>query len=362
MYKRLHRWGLVAATLGMMGAPAVAQADGPYAETSEVRGSNVGSSSETTTVVTSDPIPAAEPERSVTTVTTVSPETTVAHEVVPRVTISDPFVARAPAHDPSWSGGAVTHGTRTSTVQVVTTTTVRSSPYAVQHHHHHHHHPAPAPAARPQAQVQPQATFSLPRYAAFPYAGRTAGHVERVPWPTGTPAVGAGSPPGRLFHGNASTESASAGKGLLRVGANLRLAYWRLAADGNMSYVLDRHSSDAMYVGSGNLLFAPVLRPRFSWWVGGGANYMIDARPNDNGHHPTRYGYNVTSSVDVFPVRPLVLSARMDLGRLGEESVASARATAGLMMGRFEVYGGYQLQRIGQDSLRGPMFGLRAWF
>jgi hypothetical protein len=369
-YQRLLRWGLVAATLGLVGSPAVAHAGGPYAEASEARGSNDGSSS---TAVATAPIPVdpAESERTVTTVTTVAPETVVASEVVPvqhpqqqrQVIISDPFVTRAPAHAVTWSGGTVTHGTRTSTVQVVTTTTVRSSPYAVQHHHHHHHAQPPAPpAAKPQPETKPHAVFSLPRYAAYPYASGSAGHVERVPWPTGTPAVGAGSPPGRLFSGQASTESASAGKGILRVGAHMRLAYWRLAADGNLSYYLDRRAGQAMYLGSGNVLIAPILRPRLTWWVGGGANYMMDARPNEDGRHPTLYGYNLTSSVDVFPVRPLVLSGRMDVGKLGDAPVLNARATAGLMMARFEVYGGYQLQRIGQEALRGPMFGLRVWF
>jgi hypothetical protein len=346
-------------------------AGGPYAEASEVRGSNDGSNSAAVETASASAA-ITEPERSVTTVTTVEPAlhpgVSMADEVrVQRpqhqVIISDPFVTRVPANHETWSGGTVTHGTRTSTVQVVTTTTVRSSPYAVQHHHHHHHAPPPPPpAARPKPEAQPQAVFSLPRYAAFPYASGTAGHVERVPWPTGTPAVGAGSPPGRLFSGQASTESATAGKGVLRVGAHMRLAYWRLAADGNLSYIVDRGSNEAMYLGSGNVLIAPILRPRLTWWVGGGANYMMDARPNDQGQHPTRYGYNLTSSVDVFPVRPLVLSGRMDVGKLGDAPVVAGRATAGLMMNRFEVYGGYQVQRIGQDALRGPMFGLRVWF
>jgi hypothetical protein len=347
----------------LMGSPAAAQAAGPYAETSEVRGPNDGSSSEAVATADPDSIAPAEPERTVTTETTVTAEPSVTSApLIPRVTITDPFVSNAPASNASWSGGVVTHGVQRSTVQVVTTTTVRTSPYAVTHHHHHHHAPPPPPTVKPHVEVEPAAAFSVPRYAAFPYANGAHGHVERVPWPTGTPAIGVGSPPGRLFYGQASTESASAGRGVLRVGANMRLAYWRMAVDGNMSYYLDRRADSAMYMGSGNVMVAPILRPRLAWWVGGGANYMIDAQPNDAGRHPLRYGYNLTSSVDVFPVRPLILSGRMDVGRVGDAPVVGARATAGLGMKRFEVYGGYQLQRIGSQSLRGPMFGLRVWF
>lgn len=42
--------------------------------------------------------------------------------------------------------------------------------------------------------------------------------------------------------------------------------------------------------------------------------------------------------------------------------VLSARATAGLLLRRFELYGGYEGMRIGLRSLRGPVLGLRTWF
>ena len=352
MTKRLLGWSLVTATLTMLGHPAVAHAGGPY-EASEARGSNDGPSP--TGPVAADAVvgvPEAEPERSVTTVTTVEPE------VVPRVSAPQP-AATAPV-----SVGTVRHVVPRSTVKVVTTTTIRSSPYQV-HHHHHHWTPTPpasAPPPRAEPEPEPRAVFSVPRYAPFPYASGSAGHVDRVPWPTGTPSFGEGSPPGRMFSGQASTDVGTAGKGVLRVGASMRLSYWRFVGDANLSYLLDRRAQEALYLGNANLMIAPVLRPRLVWLVGGGVNYMMDAATDDQGRHRTWYGHNLTSSVDVFPVRPLVLSARMDLGKLGDASVLGARATAGIMMQRFELYGGYQLQRIGEHSLRGPLFGLRVWF
>jgi hypothetical protein len=207
----------------------------------------------------------------------------------------------------------------------------------------------------------------VPRYAKYPYAPGTAGYVERVSWRVGTPAVGGGSPPGRLVSGQASIETAHAGHGVLRNGAKLRLAWWRLGVDGDVSYFLDRSASepprqDALTVARANVLFAPVLRPRMTLWVGGGTNAMIDMRRNPDGRYPLAYGYNLTSSVDVFPVRPLVVSGRLDVGRAGDAPVIAARGTAGLMMSRFEVYGGYELMKIGDRALRGPMFGVRVWF
>lgn len=45
-------------------------------------------------------------------------------------------------------------------------------------------------------------------------------------------------------------------------------------------------------------------------------------------------------------------------GRLGSID----RGTVGLIVNRFELYGGYEGRRIGKVSLHGPTLGLRAWF
>jgi hypothetical protein len=349
MNVKLRGWSFVAATLTLLGSPTVLHAAGPDQPTSEVR------SSTTDTLpgpIAADAVVGVPPEdHTVTTVTTVTRE---------------PVTTGMPAKPSQWSSGTVTHGVSSTTIHV--TTTVRSSPYTV---HHHHHSPPPMVQPPPPPRVEPEpgaaTPLTVPRYGKYPYATGTAGYVERVPWVVGNPAVGAGSPPGRLVSGQASIETGHAGHGVLRNGAKLRLAWWRLGVDGDVSHFLDRSASerpreDALTVARANVLFAPVLRPRMTLWVGAGTNAMVDMRRNADGRYPLAYGYNLTSSVDVFPVRPLVVSGRMDVGRAGDAPVIAARGTAGLMMNRVEVYGGYEMMRIGDRALRGPMFGLRVWF
>lgn len=64
----------------------------------------------------------------------------------------------------------------------------------------------------------------------------------------------------------------------------------------------------------------------------------------------------------VFPVRPLVLRGRFDVGRLGAARTMLGRATAGVMLQRFEPFAGYEIRSVGNVTLVGPTVGLRLWF
>jgi hypothetical protein len=57
----------------------------------------------------------------------------------------------------------------------------------------------------------------------------------------------------------------------------------------------------------------------------------------------------------------LILDLGGNLGSAGEAFVAQARATLGVMIGRFEIYGGYDHVSIGGVPLGGPALGVRAW-
>ena len=71
---------------------------------------------------------------------------------------------------------------------------------------------------------------------------------------------------------------------------------------------------------------------------------------------------NFTLRGDFAPCRPVVLSGEIDLGRLGDAEHLHLAGTAGVMLDRFEVYGGYDYRRIGDVELQGPMIGLRLWW
>jgi hypothetical protein len=96
--------------------------------------------------------------------------------------------------------------------------------------------------------------------------------------------------------------------------------------------------------------------------MGGGVRYMVDGRTPGEGHREYALGWNVGAGVDFFPVRPLIVTYRLDLGRLWAATIVQNRATLGAVLGPFEVYAGYDALRIGRVWLHGPMAGLRGWF
>jgi hypothetical protein len=197
---------------------------------------------------------------------------------------------------------------------------------------------------------------TVPLYRRHPYAERSEGYIVREPPHTRDSR-------GRLVAGQAAVEGAYAGDGVWRSGAQVRLTFSRLGLDSNLSFYIDQGMTDAIYLGSTNLMLAPVLRPHVVWWVGGGANYLLDGRdPRQGGEREYAAGYNLMSSVDVFPFSPFVLSGRVDAGTLHAARVLSARATVGVLLRGFELYGGYELKKVGDVPLHGPMLGIRAWF
>jgi hypothetical protein len=212
---------------------------------------------------------------------------------------------------------------------------------------------------------------TVPRYASYPHEEGTRGYIQRTPRPVGTPVFGDDSPAGRRTSWRIAYDIGHAGPGLaskdvMRNSVSIRRTWWRLGVDGDFTHFLDRtgeprldHSLTLTRV---NLVFAPVLRPRFTWWAGVGTNAVVDMHRYADGRNPVAFGPNVTSSIDVFPGRFFVVSGRVDLGRAGQAPALAARGTAGLMLGRVEAYGGYEVARLGDRSLRGPIIGLRVWF
>ena len=72
-------------------------------------------------------------------------------------------------------------------------------------------------------------------------------------------------------------------------------------------------------------------------------------------------GWNVNTSLDAFPIKPFVISARLDRGTLYLTPVWRARASVGIVRERFELYAGYEHTQIERIPLGGPTVGLRLW-
>ncbi len=73
-------------------------------------------------------------------------------------------------------------------------------------------------------------------------------------------------------------------------------------------------------------------------------------------------GLGAALEVEAYPVRPLVVTARGAVSKLGAARVLEARLTAGVMVRRFEIYAGYDHRVIGNVPLGGPTVGVAARF
>lgn len=212
---------------------------------------------------------------------------------------------------------------------------------------------APAPVSR--RDEPPPPTTPYRRYAAHPYEGENTGYVLRGSTPSGGPL------PGRLHSGQLALEGGQSGPSQGRSSLALRVAFWRLGFDANLEAhfsglgTQQRPLNNTLVRGSTNGLFALVLQPKVMWWAGGGLNYA--GLPAG-----VRVGPNLTSSVDLFLRRPLVMSARADVGVLGGAPTVAGRGTIGFMLKNFELYAGYEARRLDDLLLQGPMIGGRAWF
>ncbi len=208
---------------------------------------------------------------------------------------------------------------------------------------------------RPAQAPTPPPKVSYRRYAAHPYADDSRGFVLR-----GTAAADERLP-GRLHSGRFAADVGQSGQQQARASLGLRVALWRLGFDSTFDShftgagTADRPARSTLVAGNTNGLFAPILHPRVTWWVGAGINY---AGLSDG----IGVGPNLTSSVDLFVRRPLVMSARGDVGTIGGTPTLAGRASIGFMLRSFELYVGYEARRLEPLLLQGPLVGVRAWF
>jgi hypothetical protein len=258
-----------------------------------------------------------------------------------------PSITRAPVrvHVRSVPPPAPGVGTRVTTTVVVRHT----SPQAV---------PPPVPLGPEAGPVNLQGPPPRPLFQR---------HVHRFPYEAGkegwvvSPWTSSVRERHRRVAGRLEAEGAYLYKGLWRSGVAARVGTPRVDVDSQLSFYLDVPNRDALYLGDTSLNLAPVAEPRVVWRVGLGARYMLDARLPGPGPREYAMGWNVNTSIDAFPVRPFVISARLDRGTLYHTPVWRARATVGIVRERFELYAGYEHTQIERVALGGPALGLRLW-
>ena len=132
----------------------------------------------------------------------------------------------------------------------------------------------------------------------------------------------------------------------------------RFGIDTQWNYFSEDRGSfgnDHLWVGDANIVFRFAQTERLAMRSGLGVNWLAD----DIGGEA---GFNFTYGIDYFPCRPLVLSAEMDLGRVGDATLFHGRAAAGVIFGHTEAFVGYDYYDIGDAQIHGPFAGIGIWF
>lgn len=132
-----------------------------------------------------------------------------------------------------------------------------------------------------------------------------------------------------------------------RWGVDGELNYWREDIGG------DRY--DHLWTGDANVLYRFAQNEWVQMRAGVGVAWLSD--PID-----TELGINFTYGGEIYPVRPLVLTAEMDAGRIGEATIIHLRTTIGVTWQQVEVYSGYDYLEIGDAQLDGFIAGIRLLF
>lgn len=76
----------------------------------------------------------------------------------------------------------------------------------------------------------------------------------------------------------------------------------------------------------------------------------------------TQADYNLTTSADLFPIKPVVISFEVDHGELGSIHQTHLAGTLGVSLRHVEAFAGYEYRKIGPTEIKGPMYGLRIWY
>lgn len=132
----------------------------------------------------------------------------------------------------------------------------------------------------------------------------------------------------------------------------------RLGAETDFRVLQERQpglATDSLTLGDANLFYRFAQSDQFQGRAGLGVNYLADDVDSN-------FGFNFTYAVDWYPVKPVIVSAEMDIGSLGEESLFHFRITEGVNWKYGEAFVGYDYYDVGNFQVGGLVAGLRLWF
>ena len=112
---------------------------------------------------------------------------------------------------------------------------------------------------------------------------------------------------------------------------------------------------DELHIGEFDFLYRVAQSDHLLMRAGVGVSWLGDSIGSEA-------GVNFTIKADYMPSRPFVFSGELDFGTLGDAENFHAAGSVGAMLGRAEIYGGYDYRRIGDVEIEGPQIGIRFWF
>lgn len=180
-------------------------------------------------------------------------------------------------------------------------------------------------------------------FETYPYANRSHGHLKE-------------DDPGVAIQLSADT-GFDLGGNVWRHGAGLRVQLplrLDLATDWSLFREYTNAEVDSLILGRESLALRFAEGETIQFRTGLGPRHLHD---DDGWVH----GVDLFYGFDLFPGRPLVLSAEGSVGAIGEAVAPGVRASLGVMLGRFELTAGWDQRWIGRVPLGGPALGVRLW-
>lgn len=183
----------------------------------------------------------------------------------------------------------------------------------------------------------------------YPFSDDRDGYiVDQLPQPEWT----------RRWAGRFTSEYGSNFDGLSKTGGRLQLETTQrfgidIEWDRRREELFAGH--DTLWTGDANLVYRFAQSQHAAFYTGLGLNWSAD-------HSRSDFGFNFTYGADFFPVRNVVVSSTLDIGRLGHSTLIHGRATIGYFINRFEVFTGFDYYKVGGAELNGMVSGVRLWF
>lgn len=91
-------------------------------------------------------------------------------------------------------------------------------------------------------------------------------------------------------------------------------------------------------------------------------NIMFDDQRSLSEDPTVTPGIGAAAEFDLYPIRPLVVSGRGSIMRLGDTVFMEARGTLGVSINRVELFAGYDHRLVGDVALGGPVVGAAVRF